>query len=72
MVYDGETRDGKAHGRGAVTSDDFHCVGNWDQGMLQGFGILTFPNGDCFEGEFKDGVPNGEGMWVFGGIKYEG
>lgn len=39
---------------------------------MSGYGILTFTNGDCYEGEFKDGVINGHGVWINGNLWYEG
>lgn len=72
VVFEGETQNGQAHGKGVLKSDDFHFVGTWTEGELNGFGILTLPNGDCFEGEFKNGVPNGHGIWVNGLSRFEG
>ena len=40
---------------------------------FNGFGVLTLPNGDCFSGEFKSGLPNGIGTWNSAeGFKYIG
>lgn len=38
-----------------------------------GLGILIFPNGDKYVGEFKDGIRNGQGTYTFSnGGKYVG
>ena len=33
--------------------------------LSDGFGELTFPNGDKYEGEWKDGEINGQGTMSF-------
>ena len=72
VVFEGETKNGQAHGKGVLKNEHFHFVGNWTEGTLNGFGILTLPNGDCFEGEFKNGSPNGNGVWINGQNRFEG
>ena len=40
---------------------------------LEGTGSMSFPGGDRYEGEFKDGVASGRGRYVFrGGSTYTG
>lgn len=33
---------------------------------------ITYPNGDVYVGEFRDGQPNGQGTHTFGRGDYEG
>ena len=41
--------------------------------LSDGFGKLTFPNGDKYEGEWKDGGINGQGTMFFeNGGRYMG
>jgi len=40
--------------------------------IREGLGILTYPNGDKYVGEWEDGIFNGYGTYTFGEIKYEG
>lgn len=43
------------------------------EGVRQGYGSITWPNGDIYEGEFKDGLRDGKGTLVSGnGHKYTG
>lgn len=57
LIFEGETKDGLANGKGVLKSDDFHIIGDWIRGKLQGFAIITLKNGDSYEGDFKDSVP---------------
>ena len=46
--------------------------GVWNKGNIV-FGRTFFPNGDIYEGEMKDSVPNGKGKLIFkNGESYEG
>ena len=40
--------------------------------ILEGLGSKTYPDGDKFVGEWKDGVRNGQGIFTFGKGKHEG
>jgi hypothetical protein len=40
--------------------------------ILEGLGSKTFPDGDKYVGEWKDGVRNGQGIFTFGKGKHEG
>jgi len=43
------------------------------KGKYHGQGTITSPDGDKYEGEFKDGVKHGKGTETFpDGSKYEG
>ena len=39
--------------------------GNYKDGLKDGFGKMTFPNGDIYEGEWKENVINGEGSYTY-------
>ncbi len=40
---------------------------------MHGYGKLTFPNEDVFDGEFKEGIINGKGLYkVYDGVKVKG
>ena len=36
--------------------------GQWSEGQIDGLGIATYVNGDIYEGTFRAGVPQGEGL----------
>ena len=38
----------------------------------EGRGKYTYPHGDKYEGEWKNGLPNGKGVFTFGKGKWEG
>ena len=41
--------------------------------IREGFGIMTYPDGTKYEGEFKDGLKNGPGTETYkDGEKYQG
>ena len=46
--------------------------GEVKNGKPHGFGILIFPNGLKYVGEFKDGLSNGQGTSTYDGSKYVG
>ena len=72
MEYEGETHNGLANGKGVLRGNGFNLVGMFKDGVIEGFGIITQPNGNCYEGEFKDGIPNGNGFWIGDNYKFEG
>ena len=49
-------------------------MGEYKDGKIwNGHGTYTYPNGDKYEGEFKDGEKNGQGTFTFSdGSKYVG
>jgi hypothetical protein len=63
-MYTGQTRDGKAHGRGTMEYDDGRLyVGDWNQGSWHGAGRATFANGDSYEGNYKFDQRHGMGTY---------
>ena len=64
--YEGESKDGKLHGQGKITSADGHIYeGEFKDGKLHGPGKQTFADGHIYEGEFKDGKLHGPGKITF-------
>jgi len=63
--YEGQAKDGKAHGKGSLTfSDEMKFVGDFKNGKPNGYGILTTPEGLRYEGNWKDGALTGHmGFW---------
>ena len=72
--YEGESRDGKQHGRGISTwPNGDRYEGEFRDGKLYGHGIYTWPNGNRYEGEFRDGERYGHGIYTsVNGDRYEG
>lgn len=72
--YEGEMRDGKAHGRGiVVTADGGRYDGEWREGNEHGRGTWAGANGDRYDGEWRDGKPHGRGTWTWAsGDRYDG
>ena len=43
------------------------------KGKIEGQGMMTWPNGDRYEGQWKKGMPHGEGTFTYAnGIVYHG
>ena len=64
-VYEGETQNGKRHGKGKYTWADGDVFdGNWVDGKRTGKGRITWSNGDTYEGEWKDGKLCGRGKLI--------
>lgn len=59
-VYDGECKNGLAHGRGKALGKDEY-MGEFKNGLPHGKGRLTYANGDEYIGEFKKGQRHGKG-----------
>ena len=53
--YEGEWKDGNPHGQGTETKSSHVYVGEWKDGMKNGQGTFTFPDGEKYVGEFKEG-----------------
>ena len=62
MVYDGEWKNGKMHGKGVFTySDEDTYDGEWKYGVEHGKGVRTYSDGDTYDGEWKYGMMHGVG-----------
>lgn len=58
-------KDGKRHGRGKfISADGTVYDGEFNKGIMEGHGRLTWPCGKWYLGEFSQGKPNGLGMQV--------
>jgi len=63
--YDGEWKDGTAHGLGTLTTpDSAKYVGEWKDGERHGLGTLTTPGSGKYAGEWKDGEEHGLGTYT--------
>lgn len=72
--YEGEMRDGKAHGRGIVEmADGGRYEGEWRDGNEQGRGTWVWASGDRYDGEWRDDKRHGRGTFVrANGDRYDG
>ncbi|OFX24107.1 MAG: hypothetical protein A2041_14575 [Bacteroidetes bacterium GWA2_31_9b] len=59
--YDGSCKDGLAHGKGIAKGIDTY-EGKFKNGLPDGKGKYIWANGDFFDGYFKVGKKNGEGI----------
>lgn len=69
--YEGETLDGKRHGKGIYLYPNGKIyTGEWQQGKKHGWGLFKWPSGNRYEGEWRDNRRHGKGTFVFsdGGI----
>lgn len=73
-VYEGETRNGKRHGKGKYTwSDGSFYDGEWKDGKKDGNGKQSHPDGSCYDGGWKDDKMDGFGVLVYSNqSRYEG
>ena len=63
--YEGQYRDGKAHGRGVFTFPrGVRYVGEFRDDKFNGRGLYIWPSGNRYEGEFRDGKMNGQGVYT--------
>ena len=73
--YEGESRNGKPHGRGIETWPSRGVVyeGEWYEGERHGQGVLMYHDGGRYKGEFRCGFPYGQGVHTWpDGTRYEG
>ncbi|MBQ8564763.1 MAG: hypothetical protein IJ442_02895 [Bacteroidaceae bacterium] len=77
--YVGEHKNGLPHGQGTIyyAENDIEgrksYQGNWINGNKIGKGTFCWTNGDKYEGDLKDEVPNGSGTYYWAnGERYEG
>ncbi len=63
--YKGAMKDGRAEGEGSYFDKaGFTYKGGWRNGLIDGFGRLTLPNGDEYVGQVRAGKANGTGRYV--------
>jgi len=63
--YEGEMKDGKREGEGAlVRPDGTKYEGQWQNNVPEGFGTITWPDGRQFKGYWKKGKRHGEGVEI--------
>ena len=66
-VYDGGFKDSVRSGHGIMTYAEgdqkgrLKYDGNWENDKINGRGIMTYTNGIIYDGDFVDGVYNGQG-----------
>ena len=72
--YEGETKNGKPHGRGIEVSPiGYRYEGEFKEGRKDGRGTYTYPDGRGYTGEFKKGWEDGKGIQTYAdGSKLEG
>lgn len=72
-VYYGEWSGGLQNGNGFYKCPQFTYNGQWDKGWMDGDGVLTFSNGDRYEGTVHENIIDGIGSYNFAnGNWYEG
>ena len=49
----------------SIQYKDGEYIGNLENGLPNGKGIVLFPSGNKYEGEFKDGLYEGEGTYIY-------
>ena len=65
-VYEGDSKDGRRHGKGTNTYADGEVfVGEYKDGKKNGKGTYTYASGAVFVGEYKDDKMNGKGTYTF-------
>jgi hypothetical protein len=78
LNWNGQCKDGYAHGIGMVTWRDasgvkYKLEANMLAGVIQGLANMTLDNGNKYSGTFKDGVQDGKGYFELAdGMQYEG
>lgn len=72
--FNGQMRDGKAHGEGKYLDRSGRSYkGGWQNGLMHGHGRLQRVDGDEFSGVFANGLPHGKGRYISAnGSIYEG
>ncbi len=74
-VYEGQFKDGKAHGKGKEVWDNGNTYeGNYVNDLKEGKGIYTWSSGNTYNGEYKNNLREGQGVftWKESGDRYEG
>ena len=73
-VYQGEWKDGKAHGNGVfIDTKGSLYEGDWVEDLQQGKGVEIWDYNKIKDtGDFVDGQKTGKGKFEFEGSTYEG
>lgn len=72
-IFKGFWKNEKADGLGFYESTEYKLLGEWEDNLLNGFGINFIKRNNLyFEGEFSQGKKNGYGILIINGGKYEG
>ncbi|MDR0531380.1 MAG: hypothetical protein LBG83_04870 [Oscillospiraceae bacterium] len=74
LVYAGQWKNGRRHGRGSVTfSDKSTYVGQWKKGRFHGRGERIYADQSKYEGEWRRGMAHGRGAMQYAdGSSYVG
>jgi hypothetical protein len=64
LVYEGECKNGLAHGVGEASGRDFY-KGEFRNGLPHGEGTYEWASGEVYEGRWKKGLRHGEGKYSF-------
>lgn len=60
-LYLGELRNGLPHGVGTYTCEAFTYIGSWFYGTMSGLGVIRYPDGSFYKGEFYADHRHGQG-----------
>ena len=72
-VYQGDWSGGLQNGNGFYKCPQFSYNGQWEKGWMDGDGVLTFSNGDRYEGTVHENLIDGLGYYNYAnGHWYEG
>eukprot|EP01034_Spumella_vulgaris_P030517 gene30517-37749_t len=74
LIYNGEWKDGKKHGKGEFYFDNGdHIEGLWMNDLAHGDCVAKYLNGNIYIGAFQNGVRSGQGVMTYSdGSVYEG
>ena len=61
--YIGDIKNKQPNGKGTINLPYGKYVGEWMNGLLDGFGIFDYFDGSKYIGNYKSGKTNGQGFW---------
>jgi len=64
-VYEGDSREGRAHGRGKYVSAKGTYEGEFKKGFMHGRGKFVWANGTAYEGDWSEDHLHGRGVVTF-------